>query len=273
MSYSQCIKVSFQILTKTNLYAEGKSESIAVTFYGGLKYFEQEHLRYAIPACICISTVIALPPFLLLIYPLYLKVLALCGAGESRLAVLVSQLLMIKKLRPFLDAFQGCYKDEFRFFAGLYFIYRIIILTTSTFSSTVFQSHLIIELVVILIIGIHSIAQPYQKVIHNMADICILINIALINSLTIYAYHIAHTYSESYNSTFTIITSIQAALVFLPMTAVVIFLIRKAPVLRMTLCKHSREDTDKEVEVQDNDRDVIIDHETLPYQEFGLIDD
>ena len=62
---------------------------------------------------------------------------------------------------------------------------------------------------------------------------------------------------------------IQAALILLPMTAVVL-LMMKTPVLRMY--QQSQGDTDEEVEMQHNDHDVIIDHEQLPYQEFGLND-
>ena len=31
------------------------------------------------------------------------------------------------KFMPFLDSFQACFKDKYRFFAGLYFTYRIAI--------------------------------------------------------------------------------------------------------------------------------------------------
>jgi len=54
------------------------------------------------------------------------------------------------------------------------------------------------------------------------------------------------------------------------MTAVVL-LMMKTPVLRMY--QQSQGDTDEEVEMQHNDHDVIIDHEKLPYQEFGLINE
>lgn len=37
---------------------------------------------------------------------------------------MISQKLPISSLKPLLDSFQGCFKDNFRFFAGLYFLYR-----------------------------------------------------------------------------------------------------------------------------------------------------
>ena len=272
MSYSQCTKVSFEILRKATLYSEGKIESKNVTFYGGVDYFKQEHIRYAIPAGVCLVTVVTLLPLLLLIYPLYLKVFALCRAGESRPAVWVSRVLMIKKLRPFLDSFQGSYKDNFRFFSSLYFLYRIAILSASAFSSTFLQAHLITALISTLMIGIHATTWPYKKTLHNVSDIFILVNIALVNGLSLYAY-VLRSFSENYGSTITFVTSLQAILIFLPVLAVLLYFALRGIVtqvcLRIRMHTESQEESSHE-DLELDSFDQLIDHEKLPYQEFGL---
>ena len=193
-----------------------------MAFYGGIEYLKREHLAYAIPAIVCLATVVSLPPLLLLICPLYLKLLGLCGAGESRLAGFVSRVLLISKLWPIFDSFQGTFKDNFRFFAGLYFLYRIAILSTSAFASTALQAHLIMELILILIIGIHAIIWPYQKTLHNVSDICILVNITLINSLSLYAY-IVEIFSEDAGRVINAIISLQTSLIFILVAIILYF--------------------------------------------------
>ena len=69
--YGQYTRVSFFILTKTYLQGKPGVKSIPVTYYGGLPYFSNAHLIYAIPAIICTVILVALPPFILLLYPLF----------------------------------------------------------------------------------------------------------------------------------------------------------------------------------------------------------
>ena len=269
MSYSQCTKVSFELLTTVTLYGEGKRESLHVTFYGGIEYLKQEHFIYAIPASICLVTMVILPPLLLLINPLYLKLFALCGAAEGRLAGIMSKALMTKKLKPILDSFQGTFKDNFRFFAGLYFLYRIAILSASAFASTPLQAHLVMELILILIIGLHAIVWPYRKTLHNISDICILVNIALINSLSLYAYMV-ESFSEQTSQVITSTISLQASLIFIPLVGIILYFVLQQVVayvnVHLHLKKVKKSNTDDDTEMDD----CIMDREELPYQEFSL---
>ena len=83
------------------------------------------------------------------------------------------------------DVFQGCFKDNFRFFAGLYFIYRIAILIFYAFSESLFQYATLAELVLLLILGAHSIVQPYKLRTHNIIDSLLFLNLAVVNGFTV----------------------------------------------------------------------------------------
>jgi hypothetical protein len=80
--YGQYTRVSFFILTRTHLQGMHGVEPISVTYYGGLPYFRKAHLFYAIPAIVCTTLLVVLPPLFLLLYPLIPHLLSLCGVNE-----------------------------------------------------------------------------------------------------------------------------------------------------------------------------------------------
>ena len=72
---------------------------------------------YAIPAIYFSTTKIIASPILSLIYQLQYKILTYVGVK-----IIFS---LLDKLKPL---FQGAFKDEYRFFSGLYFLYRFFLL-------------------------------------------------------------------------------------------------------------------------------------------------
>ena len=98
------------------------------------------------------------------------------------------------KLKPVLDSFQACFKDKLRFFAGLYFVYRVTVLAVYAFSKTAIHFYITVEVLLILMLGLHALAHPYEKKKHNIFDALVFINLALINAFTIFAYvHRSHS--------------------------------------------------------------------------------
>jgi hypothetical protein len=51
------------------------------------------------------------------------------------------------------------------------------------FNTTVFLIHTIIEVQLVAMIALHTLAWPYQKKIHNIIDLLLFANLAIINSL------------------------------------------------------------------------------------------
>ena len=84
-----------------------------------------------------LTTIVAIPPMLLILFPLILQLLSFCGLSESRVAVWISSHIWTIRLKPVLDSFQACFKDRFRFFAGLYFMYRVAIFAAYAFSKNI----------------------------------------------------------------------------------------------------------------------------------------
>lgn len=212
ISYAQCANVSFQILDSETLQGKGlRPYEKVVSLNGSVKYFHPEHLPYAIPAIFVLFLTI-IPPSLLILHPALTKLCGKYGPGMGYKDEEHDYVHCITKwnsrMKPFLDSFQGCYKDNCRYFAGLYFIYRLAISMTFALSDNgMVQLYVILEVIVIVMLALHSIIQPYQNPFYNILDAAIFADLAIINGLSIYL--------AQYNDTST--AYIQVALIYLPL--------------------------------------------------------
>ena len=221
ISYSQCTKASLSILAVVYLQSKPGVKSIQVTYYGGLPYLEGRHLLYAIPAIIVCLTIVMLPPLCLLLYPSLLHLLALCKLSEHTLVNQLSTCTRISRLLPLFDSFQGCYKDKLRFFSGLYFTYRVAILLAFTYSQLTY--YVITLFLVLMMLGIHSIAQPYKQHRHNVIDGLIFLNLAIINGITVVLkLSLTTEFAHGIKNNTNFLTQIQVTFAYLPI--VVFFL-------------------------------------------------
>lgn len=219
--YSQCARVSFQILSPGYLYSYGNTGNPKKVAFrrGDYELFHSDHLIYAIPAILMLF-VMSLVPFFLIVYPLIFKMLALCNLSESKLANIISRLLPI----PLLDSFQSSFKDNFRFFAGLYFLYRLVALAAYAYSKTLIHFYTLVELNLILILALHSVVQPYKVKWHNTIDSLIFSNLAIINGITIFDYFkFLNGNTSSDRKLITLYSSLQALLIYIPLFCVIVY--------------------------------------------------
>ena len=182
LSYAHCASVTFKILSWTSIRSNtvATQSVIRVAKYGGLIYFEKRHLFYAIPALFFLVFFVLIPPLLLLAYPLGLQLLSLCNLSEHPLTLAVLRVMQTPRLVPLFDAFQSCFKDRFRSFAGLYFLYKILILVSHSLTYNL-KDYLVVSLVIIVImLCAHAMAQPYREKMHNIIDALLLLNLAVI---------------------------------------------------------------------------------------------
>ena len=164
------------------LYADPKNVTNGqkyVLYNGTMTYLSGPHLKYAIPALFIILTLVAMPPLLLLTYPLCYKVFLLFGIQETRFTRILCKLLPLEKLRPFFDSFQGSFKDEHRYTSGLYFVYRLVSVCLAVFTthnSDVF--YILLEIQLVLMIFVHFYFQPYKIKKHNRQDLFFFVTLA-----------------------------------------------------------------------------------------------
>lgn len=98
-------------------------------------------------------------------------------------APLLSRCINLNKIKPFLDEFQGCYKDNFRWMAGYYFLCRFLYFLVLAFPVGLHYSILqyVIQLLSFAILVIHMLIQPYEDKWLNFSDSLLLADLTLLS--------------------------------------------------------------------------------------------
>ena len=214
LCYAQCAQSSLLLLISTTVYNKGSTKHKTMVYYdGGVEWMGVKHLPYAIPAIFLSLFVLILPPVLLLIYPIHNKVLSLLRIGETRFVQIFCSPL--DKLKPFFDSFQSCFKDEFRFFSGLYFVYRFFIMLNLVISYLQ-DSFFFLEIQLVGMLLLHAVCQPYKERSHNVIDALLFGNLAAINAITYYNITLSATAQATVLS-LSLTTWIQILLTILPL--------------------------------------------------------
>ena len=228
MCYSQCAKVTLFILNPGRIHSMGylhHSNITKVVFYhGDYKYLDSNHIKYALPASIFGITLVLAPPLLLVVYPLCYKVLSLLHIEETRCINILCRILPLERMKPVFDSFQSCFKDKYRFFAGLYFLYRLAALLSFLITDSLTKFYIALEVQLIVMLTLQAIAYPYHRRWHNIIDVLLFANLAVINAMTMYNYKIAKERNNDARS-IDAVSAIQTILVSTPFVCMVCFVI------------------------------------------------
>ena len=90
------------------------------------------------------------------------------------------------KVNILLDTFQGCFRNNRRFFAGLYFLFRLALYTTYMLTDTWLLQYTIQLILVTLYIVLIAVLWPYKRTFINYVDIAIFANMGILNILSLY---------------------------------------------------------------------------------------
>ena len=211
--YSEATHVSFNFLNYELLKGKGGKEyPERVVFYNGdIVYFSRAHLFYAIPALIVLVFIILPTPLCLICDPILLKI-------EDRIRLLEHYkpwTSLREHFKPILDSFQSCFKDNFRYFAGLFFLYRTAIMANLLIFSDNMQYRFVNEMILVIIFGIQSFAQPFNKKQDNIIASVTLLALLTINTLDIRINII--TGNQHYTREVTVLQFFQIILMYLPL--------------------------------------------------------
>ena len=222
--YSQCTKTTLLILTPVNLYSKGPKFNQTVVFYDGrLEFLTGRHLIYVIPALVFLLTLVLLPPIVFLTYPLCYRVFSLFRIQESSISKFLCKIVPLEKFKPFFDSFQSSFKDEYRYFSGLYFMYRLSTLVTFAFFHSLSNFYTLVEIQFLLMLTAHAWFQPYRNQWHNRLDTFIFATLSIVNSLTLYNYNQVFSLSESSNGN--TVQKVQITIAYLPLLYMVVLII------------------------------------------------
>ena len=251
--YIQCTKTSFLILRYVVPQGLNGQYHHTYTYYGGLPYFRGKHLVYGIVAIFSLITVTIVPVVVLLLHPLLLHLLSVCRLSEHWVVLILLRFLRFQNLIPFLDCFQSCYKDRYRFFSGLYYVYRVLLLMCFTIAESFSDLVLYVQILLSLFLGVHALVQPYKKQLHNMLDSLVFLNLCLINILNIVndsyikaAYLLSYESNDN-SSVYLLVT--QTLLLYLPMLVSISWLLWEF----FHLCRLKKSETTANYDISQED--------------------
>lgn len=163
LQYTRLARLTLLVLAPAFLFLSKTSVKRTVLWFdGNINYFSSKHLPYAFPILICSTVYLLVPPLALLAYPALPRLLVRCNLSSKRPFSYIVKVLTRGSCVAYFDVFQGPYKPHFRFFAGLFFIFRILFLIPHAFGSNdtdMFTFGIFITLTFALII---TVCQPYE---------------------------------------------------------------------------------------------------------------
>ena len=193
LCYFQCAVVTSHILTPSYLYGINETWYTTVALFDGeLDYLKGAHLYYAVPAFLCIIFILIPPPTILILEPVLTKLFSMNCFTSTAPKWYYNKLRL--KLMPFLDSFQACFKDRHRYFAGLYFLYRLYFPIIGVIFPDPQYHYGIAICLFMLITQFHLLIQPYEKKWHNLLEISLFVN--TISLLIITLYNLAYNKSN-----------------------------------------------------------------------------
>ena len=198
---------------------------------------------------------VAIPPLLLLTYPLCYKLFALLKIEESKCAQITCKIVPLEKTKPLFDSIQGAFKDRYRFFAGLYFLYRLCALLSFTLSNTLTTHYTLTGALLVFMLTIHATFCPYKKRWHNILDAILFCNLIIINTITHYNYSFSFLKVSS-SILATVMISLQSALILLPLVYLIAFtiysiVVKTKPLCTLRCCRSAQQNTE-------DDSDIIL---------------
>ena len=184
LSYSKILIVSISLLTPSEVYlSDDRTVGKILNYDPSVEFFQEEHLPFAVLALFLLATFGALPPLLLLLYP-----------SHTFQNFLDYFHLRSHGLQTFVDAFQGCYRNgadggpERRYFAGIYFVFRIIVFLVFTVIGNLMILFMVLVVTYIAFILIFVILRPYKNDLYNTLDTVFISILAVTSVVNTYLY-------------------------------------------------------------------------------------
>ena len=257
LGYTRFLVVSAYILVKVSIISTSGDVKDVVWWQGTIEYASIAHIAFMIPSLIILVSLVIVPTFVLLAVPvlpqLYgrmrystngqLHCLRKCKVFDY----LCLDIFSGKWIRHFINVFQGCFKDRFRFFAGLFLLYRIAQLMATLLPTRVEDSFIIQIALCLAYMLLLTACQPYHRKLFNIVDILILGDLALILLLDLKL-----VYATPGDGLVAVIV-IQQALMYLPL----VYLFGLLGTMAYQKCKKRRAAAREETEMERHSMDNV----------------
>ncbi|XP_065895655.1 uncharacterized protein [Dysidea avara] len=162
LSYSSVATTSLLIVRPLK-FTIGNTVQVKTYLSPDIDYFQGRHFYYAIVAILCTIPIAIGLPLLLLLEPF------------------LNRKINFIRIKPLLDQFQGCYKDNCRYFAAYYMVCRLVIIGIfiSNFSNNNTTQYLMLAVSAVFAL-VHFVQKPYVNKTLNLFDGLVLLSITFI---------------------------------------------------------------------------------------------
>lgn len=165
LSFTSLTETSFALLNPVGF---DKVNKIYIGVEPTMEYFTGVHIFWALLAIFIELFLITPFILLLLLAPFLMRV----------------RKIHLIRIKPFLDEFQSCYKDEYRWMAFYYFACRQLYLLVYMNPNTDFTpTQYYMQLISIMVAVFHTTLQPYSDSWLNVVDTVLLTDLALVSVL------------------------------------------------------------------------------------------
>ena len=223
LSYSKVLFVSFSLFAVTSIrdtHTGGVIKSSFFYFDASVPMFHGKYAILSITALIIFALFVTLPPLFLTFYPL-------------RCTQKVIDRLPFKiTLRTFAEAFNGDFRDgtckdgtrgdkDCRWFAGYYFMLRVIIFGIFVSELRWLDQYFIQQVLFAICIVLFANVRPYKENYYNKLDTAMFTLLAILNAFSLYNSQHFHSYNRIINAVFWI----NYLLMFLPLVYITYYIV------------------------------------------------
>ena len=220
LSYTKIALLSMRFFVPGPMYASYQEKvDIRAHLVGTMNYFQGDHLYYVFPGLLLLV--------LSAMVPCYLILKSFTSRNEDPWCRRLDRHQRCKKIDnalyccfnkgkgdQFLNEFYGSFKSNCRFYAGLFFIYRLALYATFAFTPSLMIQYCVQQCLLGFFLFAHAVLQPYNEhfPFANKLDALIFMNLIIINALSTYNfYSVIDIQSESQAA-----LAIQLVFIYLP---------------------------------------------------------
>ena len=167
LSYTSLASTSLQLLRP--LYFDDVNGAYVYSS-PSIEYFTGRHIPYGIIALMCGLFIVIGLPLLLLLEP-FLK-----------------RKVNFIKIKPLLDQYQECYKDQYHWFAAYYLVCRLVIIAIVYVNNNLNNGLYYLQTACIITVTIHVWIKPYESEMLNVIDGITLLTIVLVINLNSFTF-------------------------------------------------------------------------------------
>ena len=192
LTYGKLAYISLSILTPVTLnvpqhsnYTCHKTDMRRSYYHGDWVYFGSDgHVYLGLLAVAVVMIFIVFPPMFLMSYPILPRLVKKCSTKAGNR---LERFYRRRAVLYLLDIFQAHYHKKVVFFAGMWFVYRLVLYINDAFNPLTSLVVAVQILSGIIFLLVHFILQPYKSKLYNVIDVLFFVIIATISTIIIYS--------------------------------------------------------------------------------------